>query len=229
MVPDKMKKNPIIFKIMCMAILFAIIGATDLLGSEPDYVLNNKPKNIVFGLGFGYGVANSPCKDCTSTLSANGILVAASLGYKINEKFKLDFGPSVWIEGKDIPGGNNSKNEAPANKRLVISFNGYYSPFHKIPLSLKLGAGIGSIVYTKEKRRVSIDNKSTENTEFMSGLAGTAGLIYSLKLSPSFTIHPSLNVSYADITSSDSTFQGYLDAGKPSIIADVRVNFFFNF
>lgn len=229
MVLNAMKIKSMVSKFIFLAIVFAGLSVTDCSGSEPDYVLNNNPKNIVFALGFGYGIANNPCTDCNTSLSSNGLLVAASLGYKVNSRFKLDFGPAVWIEGKDIPGGSNAKNEAPANKRLVISFNGYYSPFHKIPLSLKLGAGIGSIVYTNENRRVSIDNQSTENTEFMSGFAGTAALIYSLQLSPSLKIHPSLNISYTDITAPDSTFHGYLDSSKPSIITDLRINLFFNF
>ncbi len=216
---------------LLLFILTTVFGITSFKSSagEPDYIQDTKPKCILFNLGIGYGISNNPTHINNEPMYLQGAVIAGSLGYKISEKFKIGFGPSIWIESKDILNKFSSGPAKPANKRMIVSFDGYYSPFKNFPLSIKLGAGIGTVVYTKENRRISIDSKTTNNTEFMSGFAGTASLIYQIRISQSLKIYPSLNFSYTDINNPDATYEGYLDAGKPSITYDFKANFLFYF
>jgi hypothetical protein len=160
---------------------------------------------------------------------AGGLVVSGSLGYRFSSKWSLEFGPSIWIEGRDVMNNGAANNERPSNKRTLISFNGLYKPFIRIPVQVKLGAGIGSIIYTPNKSVVIADGKGTSNTEFASGIAGCIGLIGEVRLSPKIKIHPSLNFTISDINQQKIDYSSNINHHKPSITTDFRLNFMFAF
>ncbi|HMT28797.1 MAG TPA: hypothetical protein PKD91_05910 [Bacteroidia bacterium] len=196
---------------------------------EPEFFFKQHPKQMVLDLGFGYGVSNNPCTGCDdSDKLIGGPVFHLSLGYQINPRFKVDFGPTLWVEGKDVYQKNNSA-DRPANKRMIISFNGYYFPIKNNPLNFKLGAGVGNLLYTPENNKVVPDSKTYDNSEFLSGFAGTFSVAYSLKICPALKIHPSFNLWYTDLSNNKSTYKSYIDDKKHSVTSDFRASFLFNF
>ncbi|MBL0341613.1 MAG: hypothetical protein IPP71_12125 [Bacteroidetes bacterium] len=229
MAPDKVKYTFNLKELFILTMALMLLTTALAVAGEPDFVLPVKPKNVVFGIGIGYGIANNPCRDCNDSKALSGIVLSGSLGYKISKRFKIDFGPTVWIESKDDYNSKGSASNKSANKRMMITFNGYYSPIKNLPLSTKIGAGIGTLIYSRENPRVTVDNKTTNNTEFMNGFALTASVLYSIQVVHNLKIHPSLSVWYTDLAAPSPAYNSYIDPAKPSITSDLRVNFLFDF
>jgi hypothetical protein len=135
----------------------------------------------------------------------------------------------VWIKSKDVFSNDLPAGERTSNKRMLVTFNGYYLLHNKFPLSLKLGAGTGNIVYSPERVTVSADGKKNDPTEYLSGIAATAAVLYEWKLSDRFTVHPSLHFWYTDLNKQKIAYNSAVDHRKPSITADFRIQFFLNF
>lgn len=229
MEPEKSACIKRIFSFLSLLILLLVLPRSNLFAGEPEKLPSTKPKQMILGIGIGYGVSNNPCSGCeNSDQLLSGLVLNASLGYRISPKFIIDFGPSIWIEGKDVFKNNNAS-ERPANKRMLIAFNGYYFPSKNCPLNFKLGAGIGNLLYTPEQSRVVPDSKTFEDSEFMSGLAANFGIQYSIKISQVFEIHPSVNLWYTELSNPEISYKTYIDKSKASVTSDFRINLQFDF
>ncbi len=229
MEPEKSTCIKMKFSYLNLLALLLVFPCSNSLAGEHEKLSPTKPKLIILGVGAGYGVSNNPCADCeNSDQLLSGIVLNASLGYRISPRFIIDFGPSIWIEGKDVF-NNSNVTERPANKRMLIAFNGYYFPFKNSPLNFKLGAGIGNLLYTPEESRVVPDSKTFEDSEFMSGLAGNFGIQYSIKITQVFEIHPSANFWYTELANPEIPYKTYIDKSKASITSDLRINLQFDF
>ncbi len=229
MEPDKfacLKKK---FSHLSLLLLLMVVPSAFSIAGDHEKLAPTKPKQMILGIGAGYGVSNNPCSDCeNSDQLLSGLVLNASLGYRISPRFIVDFGPTIWIEGKDVIKDNNAS-DRPSNKRMLIAFNGYYFPFKNSPLNFKLGAGIGNLLYTPEQPTVVADSKTYEDSEFMSGLAGNFGIQYSFKLSQIFEIHPSFNLWYTELSNPEISYKTYIDKSKASVTADFRINLQFDF
>ncbi len=221
-----------IAKIVVLIVLTGIqmlAGRTSLLASNPEYFNPVPAKPFVLTLGIGYGISNDPVLQKESSVMPGGITLSGSLGYKLNKRFSLDFGPAVWIESHEIFQAGVASGERSSNKRMLISFNGYYLLSNEIPLTIKLGGGIGTLVYSPHKNTVVVDSRQNEQTEFLNGPAFTASVIYKLKLNDKLSMHPSVNFWYIDLKPADIEYLSNIDTGKPSTTTDFRLQFFFSF
>jgi hypothetical protein len=212
-------------------LLFILLNATVRLNAQGELHFNPvKDKPFVFAIGAGYGISNNPCREVKSNENIlNGITLSASLGYHVTKKIKLDFGPVIWIKSADLFSNNLPAEETTSNKRMLVSFNAYYLLSNKIPFSVKIGAGVGSMVYSPERTTVSTDGKQNNPTEFYSGFAATASLIYDLKLSEKIILHPTLNLWYTDLQKQKIDYVSAIDTEKHSMSGDLRVQMFFKF
>ncbi len=220
-------KNQLGALVLAGAILMAF--HQNSFAGEPEFVKLKENKPFVFSAGIGYGVSNNPCRNCDDNTSVGGAVISMSMGYKINDKFKIEFGPSFWIEGKDLLNKNVADSERPNNKRTTVTFAGTYSPFQRFPLSFKLGGGAGILNYTPEKSTVKLDESKFTETEIFKGFAGTFGLSYEFQLCPKIKIHPSLNLTYIQLEQPKIEYNSYMDYKKASITTDFRINFNYNF
>src|SRR5687767_1413459 len=96
-----MGHNKIILVFLVLITFSVFPGLMLVQAQSPGRIRLPGEQHFVFSLGAGYGISNNPCRECDGN-STGGLTVAFSLGYKINEKLRIDFGPSFWIEGNDL-------------------------------------------------------------------------------------------------------------------------------
>lgn len=214
----------------CSCFLFLMFCANpNAIAGEPEFVKIKENKTFIFTAGFGYGIANNPCRNCDNHKAIGGGTFSLSMGYIINDKIKIEFGPSFWIEGKDLINKNVPDSERPNNKRTIVTFTGSYKPFNYCPLSIKLGAGAGILNFTPEKTTVKTDANKFEETEIFKGFTGTFGLAYDFQLCPKIKMYPSLNFWYIQLQKPQIAYDSYLNYKQAAIMGDIRVNFNYNF
>jgi len=223
----KHKNKPIHVISKLTLVFFLILASNNNLSAQNiGYYNPDQSAKFFFNAGIGYGVANNPVKIPGESGMRGGITVGAALGYRFSEKFSLGFGPSFWFEGRDVTDNSASNNEHPSNKRTLVTLDGYYKPFQKLPLQFRLGAGIGTFVYTPNKNVVSSDNNGISKTEITSGFASSAGLIYKMNLGEKISLFPSLNFGYGRLEPQKIQYETIIDHKKASIITDIRINAF---
>ncbi len=205
------------------------LGTGKSVAGDPEYVKLDENKPFVFSAGAGYGISNNICKSCDSNSPIGGATFALSMGYKINSKFTIEFGPSFWIEGNDLINKNVADSERPNNKRTLVTFTGTWSPFKTCLLSVRLGGGAGIINYTPEKTSVKSDENKFESTEIFKGYSGTFGLSYELKLCPKIKVYPLLNIWYIQTEQPAIAYDSYINYKKASVTSEVRINFKYSF
>ncbi len=216
--------KPVNRVILLVVLLNGFTGLNRAFGGEPEQLKLNDNKPFVFSAGFGYGWANNPCSNCNEKATIGGATFSLSLGYKINDKFKISFGPLFWIEGNDLINKNVADSERPNNKRTLVTFTGSYTPFRNFPLSVALGGGAGLLNYTPEKSTVSFNENKFATTEIFKGFAGTLGFSYKLNLCEKIKIFPSVNFWYMDLQKPKIIYNAYTDYKKTSVTSDFRVS-----
>lgn len=225
MVPEKQSLiSSQLMKLILIA-FFSSSLSTYALAGEPTYVKLPESKPFVFSAGFGYGISNNPVRNKEQSKSIGGATFSVSIGYNFSEKFKLEFGPAFWVQGSDLINKNVADSERPNNKRTFITFTGSYKPFRHAPLSIKLGAGAGSLIYTPEKKTVSSDEYKYKQTEIFKGFVGSFGLSYELSLCNKIKMHPSINLLYLQMETPKLDYNSYIEYHQASITADLRVHF----
>lgn len=223
------------FKPLKVLFISAVAGCVFVFASgksfagEPEYVKLNDNKSFVFSAGVGYGLSNNICKKCDSNSPVGGATLALSMGYKINSKFMIEFGPTFWIEANDLINKNVADSERPNNKRTTVTFTGTYSPFNNCPLAIRLGGGAGIINYTPEKTTVKSDENKFEQTEIFKGYAGTLGFTYELKLCPKLKAYPLLNVWMIQPGEPAIKYNSYVNYKKVAVTSEMRINFRYSF
>lgn len=220
---SKPQGKTVLFSIIIL-ILSNSLNAQNIGYYNPDHT--NK---FFFKTGIGYGVANNPITGQHDNNPRGGITLNASLGHRFNERFSIGFGPSFWIEGQDILDNSASNNEVPSNKRTLVTLDGYYQLFQKLPLQIRLGAGIGSMVYTPNQKVVSSDNNGISKTEITNGFAAVAGLIYRIRVAQKFDLYPSLNFNYGKLEPQKIPYASLINHHKASLVADLRISTFIFF
>ncbi len=216
--------KPVIRVILLVTVFTGINGLNGAYCGEPEYLKLKENKPFVFSAGFGYGIANNPCGNCNENSAIGGATLSLSLGYKINERFKIEFGPSFWIEGNDLINKNVADSERPNNKRTLVTFTGSYTPFRNVPLAIALGGGAGLLNYTPEKSTVSFYENKFATTEIFRGFAGTLGVSYKLNLCEKIKLFPSMNFWYMDLQKPKISYNTHTDYKKASVISDFRVS-----
>lgn len=190
----------------------------------PEYFSENKDRAFFLGAGLGYGVSNQPFYNSTSGNSVGGVTLSASLGYRFNRRFSLDFGPSFWIEGKDAFDNSAQNNERPSNKRTIICLNGYVRPFERMPVHLKAGIGVGTLVFTPRKQVVFADRNGISETEITGGFAANFAFIYEWKLSEKMTLYPSAGLWYLSLDEQKIKYATEINDSRSSLTGDLRLN-----
>src|SRR5688572_31449422 len=165
MVPDVKR----IFYSFCLVLFVLCTSNHQVLAGEPEYLKLPESRPFYFSAGFGYGISNNPCRNCEEDKSIAGPTFSFSLGYKINRKFKIEFGPTFWLEANDLGNKNVASSDKPANKRTLVTFTGSYQPFEKVPLTFKLGGGAGLLNYTPDTKTVTTDEQKFDDTEIFKG------------------------------------------------------------
>lgn len=216
--------KPVFRVVLLVAILTGISGLNRGYCGEPEYLKLKEAKPFVFSAGFGYGFANNLCSNCNENSTIGGATFSLSLGYKINERFKIEFGPSFWIEGSDLINKNVADSERPNNKRTLVTFTGSYTPFRNVPFSVALGGGAGLLNYTPEKSTVSFYENKFASTEIFRGFAGTLGVSYKLNLCEKIQLFPSINFWYMDLQKPKIIYNAHTDYKKASVTSDFRVS-----
>ncbi len=217
--------------ILCTAVaggVFVFASGKSFAG-EPEYIKLKENKSFVFSAGIGYGIVNNPCKNCDDQSAIGGITISGALGYKINDKFKIEFGPSFWIERNDLLNKNVADSERPNNKRTIVTFTGSYIISKQIPLSVRLGGGAGLLNYTPEKTTVKTEEDKFSRTEIFKGFTGTFGISYELNLTPRLKLFPSLSLWYIHLENAAINYTSFVDYSKPMLTTDFRLNFNYNF
>ena len=185
-----------------------------------------KPFYVAFGAGFG--ISNNPIISGSESGTPGGITLAACIGFRFSNRFSLEIGPSAWIESKDIFQRKVPSEERISNKRTFATLSGNYLISKHFPLSLKLGIGIGNMVYTKETTTVAVDGINYSETEYYNGAAITAGFIYQIKMSGRINILPSVNFYYCNLNPQKIEYASDVDHNSPSITTDLRIRFLIN-
>ena len=213
-----------------LLILIMWLTLTDhkCLAGDPGYIKLNDNKPFFISAGGGYGMSNNPCRNCAKS-TIGGITFSATLGYRINNSFKIEFGPSFWIEGNDLFNDNVSDAERPNNKRTVVTFIGTWSPFRMVPIGFKLGGGAGILNYTPEKSTVKSQENKFDETEIFKGWSGVFGITYEIKLNPKLTLNPSANFWYIQLQQPEIEYESYIDYHSYSITTDLRLNLHYIF
>ena len=210
-------------------ISFLLFAVKPVMAQNTVYFNPEKDATFFFKAGVGYGIAYNPVYDQSENKIRGGITLNASLGYRFHERFSIGFGPSFWIEGKDVMDNSASNNEVPSNKRTLVTLDGYYQPFQKLPLQIKLGAGIGSMVYTPSQKVVTSDNNGISKTEITNGFAAAAGLIYRIRVAQKLDLYPSLNFNYGKLEPQKIPYSSLINHHQASIVADLRISAFIFF
>lgn len=223
-----MERKNIFLKYLLTAVCLISIHFDSLAQNSTNIRLPGDP-NFVFSFGTGYGISNNPCRECTENKNSGGAVFAFSLGYRINNHFRIDFGPSFWIEGKDLFNNSVSDGERPNNKRTNITFSASYKVSEKFPLNFRLGAGAGLLNYTPERDVVTTDQKTFDETEIFKGLSVTGGLGYELKISRKINLQPSVNLWYLKMEKPDIDYTSYIDPSKPSFTTEFRLQLNYQF
>lgn len=206
-----------------------LMASNSLFAQNPGYYNADQMTRFFFSAGIGYGLANNPVTDPDESKTRGGLTLSATLGYRFTERFSIGFGPSFWIEGRDVADNSASNNESPANKRTTVTVDGYFKPVRKIPLQLRLGAGVGSFVYTPGKNVVSADNNGISKTEITGGFAANAGVVYQISLGEKISLFPSVNFWYGNLERQKIQYETLIDHKKSSLVSDIRINAFLFF
>jgi hypothetical protein len=209
--------------------IFLIAGHQSAKAGEPENVKLDDNKPFVFSGGAGYGISNNPCTNSNEKSTIGGVTFSISLGYKISNKFKIEFGPTFWIEGNDLINKNVADSERPNNKRTMVAFTGTYTPFQKFPVSVKLGGGAGILNYTPAKSTVTLAEDKFAETEIFKGFCGTFGLAYEINISQKLKLYPSVNLWYLSLEQPEISYSSYVDYKQAAITTDFRVNLNYNF
>jgi len=215
-------------RMLLVAMLLMQCITTSFAG-EPEFVKLKENKPFIFSAGVGYGISNNPCTNCNEKFTIGGATFSISLGYKINEKFKIEFGPSFWIEGNDLINKNVADSERPNNKRTTVTFAASYTASQRFPLSVKLGGGAGVLNFTPDKSTVKFEDNKFDQTEIFKGFAGTLGLAYEIELSQKIKLFPSLNFWYIQMEQPQIEYNSYINYKKASLTTDFRINLNYNF
>ena len=219
MVPDNNK----IFRKLLMLLAIICGTATFVHSQSAGRVRLPDDRHFVFSFGTGYGISNNPCRECEEKKAEGGAVFAFALGYRINNHFRIDFGPSFWIAGNDLFNNSVADSERPNNKRTVITFSATYLFSEKFPLHARLGAGAGVLNYTPERAVVTTDQKSFEKTEIFKGFSVVGGLGYEVELSPKIELLPAVNFWYLKMEKPDFEYASYMDHSKPSLTTEIRL------
>ena len=216
--------------IICFSLFLIFTGnSSKIYAKDPEFFDPSPGKPFIFSLGLGYGISNNPSLNSNDEKILKGITFSGTLGYRLGKRFMVDFGPVIWVKSEDIFRNELPSGERTSNKRMLVSFNGYYLLHKKFPLTLKLGAGVGSLVYSPERATVSADGKKNDPTEYFSGPAATGAVIYKFKLSDKITLHPSMHFWYTDLKDQKIEYVSGVDHQQPSITSDFRIQMFLHF
>jgi hypothetical protein len=226
--------SSIAFEMNCKRPVITVFGIFILLSLQ--YIskgddwspVRKPPKNFIAGFATGFGFANKTCNSCGTSKIIAGLTFSGSLGYRINERFKIDFGPSVWIQASDLFSDNLPSAERPKNKRITVTANCYYYPFRDIPLNIKAGAGIGTSMFTRTFSISSQEEKYSEPVQIYNGAAITTGVNYEWRLNTKLVLFPSVNFSYIHLKQRDSSPALPL-VNEASLLTDFRLNLYLDF
>lgn len=194
-----------------------------------EYYNPYQDKPFYISLGIGFGLSNNPLYSETENKTPTGMTFSGALGYRISSRFSLEFGPAMWVEGADIFQNKVPSESRVSNKRTMVTLTGTYQLSKKTPLSVKLGGGIGTMVYSPKKTTIAIDGNGVNETEYFSGAVITSSLIYRMKISEKIYMHPSLNFYYCDINNQKIEYASYVNDNRPSFTSDIRIQFLINF
>ncbi len=218
-----------IIRVFILLIMYMIFtGSMMVQAQSPERIKLPGDQHFVFSLGAGYGISNNPCRECAGD-PTGGVTVAFSLGYKVSEKLRIDFGPSFWIEGNDLLNNNVADSERPNNKRTTITFGATWMPFSNFPITTRIGAGAGVLNYTPDRDVVTADEKTYEETEIFKGVSAVAGFGYELRISNKVKLHPCINLWYLGMESQELNYKSYIDPAKPSLTGEFRIQLNYHF
>jgi hypothetical protein len=209
--------------LVILLILCLIIVQKSTAETEPSYFNYNKNRPFALNLGLGWGLSNQPLKNITGNDPTGGLTLGGSLGYFLNKRLSVDFGPTVWIEGSDLFQNNQPGNESPANKRMLVSLGGTYCFSQLFPLSIRFGGGIGTLVYTPKNSTVAVDGFNRSETEYLNGWAATGSILYRFRLYEKIELLPSLNFWYNHLDQPKIAYESVIDRKSGSWTSDFRM------
>jgi hypothetical protein len=197
--------------------------------NQPEYQAPPARGSFMFSAQSGYGITSSNQKGPGNSNPLHGITVSFSLGFRFSDHFCLEAGPSFWLSATDVFTSNAAGKEKPVDKRTLVTLSGVYRISDKFPLSVRLGAGAGSLVYTPAKNTVTLDEQKFGKTEIISGLGGMTGVSYRFRLSEKTDLFTGINCWYLHLNEPDISYDSAIDWNQPSLTTELFVRLQYKF
>lgn len=215
---------------LLLSLLFGC-GCTSAMAQsgQPDYMVVPARGSFLFSAQTGYGITSSNNEGPGGNDQLHGITVSFSLGFRFSERFSLEAGPSFWLSATDVFTSNAAGKEKPVDKRTLVTLSGVYRISQRFPLSIRLGAGAGSLVYTPEKNTLTLDEQKYGKTEIISGLGGLAGISYRFRLSEKTDLFTGANFWYLHLNDPDISYASAVNRDQPSLTSELFIRLQYNF
>ncbi len=210
-----------------------IISGHNLCGQnfqkKSDYKIPPGASRFYVAAQTGYGITTSNFKDEFHDDYLHGITVAFSLGYRCTDRLYIEAGPAFWLSANDLFDSNAASKEKPVDKRTLVTLAGAYSISRNFPLTIRIGAGAGNLVFTPQKQTINAGEDAYDKTEIIAALGGMAGISYPFRLSSKASLYTGFNCWYMDLQEPQINYKSTISCAQSSVTAELFVKLHYLF